>query len=148
MSNIQGRPTRKSAPFSSLPSSEQKEAREKLVVKLQNQRDKDRQLVRARFKNYECNGAELKFPLKLYKEDQVEKYEFKDGEIYSVPLGVIRHVNKTCFNTINRYAVDEKGNPSRIIGQKIQRFEFSPMEFIEDADIEPAGSGILTVENI
>jgi hypothetical protein len=131
-----------------LPAATQDERRRSMQQQLAYQRDKDRQLVKGRFKYYDCPGGEMKFSFKQYKGDPVAKYELLDGQVYSIPLGVARHLNKNCFYTVHKHAVDNSGNPSQIIGQKIQRCEFVPLEFVDIEDLSPAGSNIVTVENI
>ena len=135
-------------PFHSLPTSAQDEMRRQLQAKLAYQRDKDRQVVKGRFKYYDVPGGEMKFCYKAYKGDPVQGFSLKDGEVYSIPLGVARHLNKNCFYTVHKYAVDSAGRPLQEIGQKIQRCEFVPLEFIDIEDLTPAGSTIVTVQNM
>jgi hypothetical protein len=68
--------------------------------------------------------------------------------VYNVPIGVVRHINKTCFNIVSRYAVDDRGVASKKIGQKFQGAEFVPMEFVDETDLSPAGNNLLTIESL
>ena len=65
---------------------------------LKYQRDKDREKVKGIFRFFECPGSELSFVYKAYKEDDVEddveKFTLIDGEIYTLPLGVAKHLIK------------------------------------------------------
>lgn len=135
-------------PFKDLSSTEQVDARQKLQVQLQYMRDKDRETVKGRFKYYDCPGGEMKFCFKKYKQDPIEKYALVDGQIYTLPIGVIKHLNKDCFYTIHKYATDKDGNAIQVVGQKVQRCEFIPMEFVDIEDLSPSGTSIVTVQHL
>jgi hypothetical protein len=111
-------------------------------------RDKERQLVRGKFIYHECPGGFVSFPFKKYKEDQVERYDLYDGEVYTLPLAVAKHLNKNCWYPIHSYAMDEHGKPLMKIGQKVRRMSFQSLEFIDDEDMTPVGSSIMTAEMI
>lgn len=135
-------------PFHELSSTEQTEARLKIATKLQYMRERDRETVKGRFKYYDCPGGEMKFAFKKYKQDPIEKYSLVDGQIYVLPIGVIKHLNKDCFYTVHKHAIDKDGRPIQVIGQKIQRCEFIPMEFVDTEDLSPSGVEIVTVQHI
>lgn len=135
-------------PFKELSSSEQDEARRTIHAKLQYMRDKDREVVKGRFKYYDCPGGEMKFPFRKYKGDQIEIHTLCDGQIYTLPLGVIKHLNKDCFYIIHQHAVSKDGAPIQVIGKKVQRCEFIPMEFVDSEDLSPTGSDIVTVQHL
>jgi hypothetical protein len=110
-------------------------------------RDKDREIVRGMFKFYEVPGGQMSFVYRAYKEDQTERYDLVDGEVYSLPLGVARHLNKNGWYPVHAYTQDDAGNPSMKIGKKKRRFGFQSLEFVDIEDLEEEGnSGILTVE--
>jgi hypothetical protein len=135
-------------PFESLTSAEQQDARRQLQLRLQSMRDKDRELIRGRFRYYECPGGVMKFAFKQYKGDPVQKYSLQDGDVVRLPLGVIRHLNKNCYYAVHEYAHDKNGNPMQRLGKKIQRCEFIPMEFVDIEDLSPSGSDLITVEGL
>lgn len=111
-------------------------------------RDKDREMVRGKFIFHEVPGGVMSFVFRQYKEDQVERYDLVDNEIYTIPLGVARHLNKNCWYPIHSHAVDENGKPTMKIGQKVRRCSFQSLEFIDVDDLTPVGgNGIVTVEN-
>lgn len=118
----------------------------KAVLKLQ--REKDREIVRGIFRFYEVPGGSIKFSYKKYKEDPVETFELKDGEVYSIPLGVAKHLNKNCYQVEHAYTTDENGAPSTKVGRKIQRCGFQSLEFIPEEDLQEAGSNLYTVEKV
>ena len=107
----------------------------KKSVNLKYQRDKDREPVKGIFRFYEVPGGTLSFVYRAYKEDPVERFDLTDGQVYTVPLGVARHLNKNCKYPVHAYQQDEKGTPSMIIGKKVQRTAFNSLEFIDIEDI-------------
>lgn len=107
-------------------------------------RDRDREIVRGIFRFHECPGGTLSFPIRLYKEDDVERYDLTDGCIYSIPLGVARHLNKNLWYPVHAYQTEEGGKPVQVIGQKVRRASFQSLEFVDVDDISPVGSGIIT----
>lgn len=111
-------------------------------------RDKDREMVRGKFIFHEVPGGNMSFSFRAYKEDQVENYSLNDGEIYSLPLGVAKHLNKNCWYPVHHYTTGEDGRPAQKIGQKVRRCSFQSLEFVDVEDLTPVGSsGIVTVEN-
>lgn len=120
---------------------------EKKKPNLKYMRDKDREIVKGIFRFYEVPGGSLSFVFKQYKEDPVERFDLVDGQVYSLPLGVARHLNKNGKYPIHAYAQDENGNTVAKVGQKVSRFGFQSLEFI---DIDDMGESkqIITVENV
>jgi hypothetical protein len=140
--------TRAHIPFKDLTVVEQNERRRNLKAYLAYMRDKDRELIKCRFRYYDCPGGELKFPFRKYKEDSIEKYSLIDNQVYHLPLGVVRHLNKDCFFVVHQYHTNENGVATQVIGKKIQRCEAIPLEFVDIEDLSPAGTDILTVQNL
>lgn len=103
-------------------------------------RDKDREIVKGIFRFHEVPGGFMEFVIKLYKEDVVEKYSFYDGQIYTIPLGVAKHLNKNGWYPVHKHAVDSRGVTSQEIGQKVRRFSFQSLDFIDIADLTPVGA--------
>lgn len=109
---------------------------------------KDRVKVKGIFKFYECSGAPLRFVYRKYKKDPIERFDLQDGEIYTLPLGVAKHLNKNGQYPIHEYLEDEHGKVSMKIGQKVRRFGFQSLEFIDVEELSSAPSRIVTVENV
>jgi len=132
------------------------EAKNKDVIKegvkkkpnLRYQRDKDREPVKGIFRFYECPGAQLSFNYKAYKEDDVETFTLVDGKVYTIPLGVAKHLNKNGCYPIHSYLKDEEGRFTMKVGQKVRRFGFQSLEFVEDEDLSTSPTEIITVEKI
>lgn len=126
---------------------QQKTEPKKIKPNLKYMRDKDREPVRGKFIFHEVPGGTLSFVFKAYKEDQVEKYTLLDGEVYTLPLGVAKHLNKNCWYPVHAYLQDDKGAVSQKIGKKVRRTSFQSLEFVDIDDLTP-DEGIITVENV
>ena len=61
---------------------------------LRYQRDKHKETVKGIFRFYEVPGGSLSFVFKEFKEDPVQRFDMVDGQVYTVPLGVAKHLNK------------------------------------------------------
>jgi len=83
------------------------------------------------FRYYEIEGGILKFSYRKYKRDGIKNYEFKDGERYTIPLHVAKHLNNTGWYAVHVNATDKEGNQTERIGSKIHRYGFNSLEFIE-----------------
>lgn len=116
---------------------------------LKYQRDKDKEKVRGIFRFYEVPGGSMSFVYKAYRGDEVERYDMVDGEVYEIPLGVAKHLNKNMWYPIHAYTTDENGKPSTRIGQKVRRCGFQSLEFVDIEDLTPVGNAsLVTVEKI
>lgn len=110
------------------------------------QRAKENEKVKGIFHFYECPGFSLKFSFKKYKGDQVETYDLQDGQVYTIPLKVAKHLNQNGWYPVHAFAKDEDGKPSMKINQKVRRFGFQSLEFMEMAGFDDASQKIVTVE--
>lgn len=120
-------------------------------------RDKDRQMVKGIFRFHECPGGVMSFVFKYWKEDPVERYDMVDGQIYSVPLGVAKHLNNNCWypeysfikgdgKTVAAYSPD--GQVMKV-SRKVKRCSFQSLEFIDLEDIgNSEASTIVAVEKV
>lgn len=116
-------------------------------------RDKDREKVKGIFRFHECPGGVMSFVYKFYKEDPVERFDLIDGQVYEIPLGVAKHLNKNCWypeysfikgdKMVGAYSPD--GQVMRV-SKKVKRCSFQSLEFIDSEDIGTAESSILMVE--
>jgi len=113
---------------------------------LKYMRDKDREPVKGIFRYHECPGGCMEFVYKAYREDDVEKYSLVDGQMYTIPLGVAKHLNKNCWFPVHAYAMDDSGKPTMKVGQRVRRCSFQSLEFVDVDDLTPVGSNLVTVE--
>lgn len=127
---------------------EESNKKEQLKVNLRYQRDKDREMVKGIFKFYEVEGGGMSFVYKAYKEDPVERFDFVDGQIYTIPLGVAKHLNKNGWYPVHTFQMDDMGRPTMKIGQKVRRFGFNSLEFVDIDDLTPVGGPLVTVESV
>jgi len=98
---------------------------------LEEMRKSDAELVRGKFSFLEAPGATLKFSYRKYKGDQIKTYSLKDGEIYTIPKGVAKHLAKSGSYPIHEYATDENGKPLIRIGRVKRRYNFESLEFFD-----------------
>lgn len=110
--------------------------------------EKDREIVRGKFIFHEVPGGTMSFTFKKWKEDPLENFTLVDGQIYSIPLGVAKHLNKNLAYPVHSYAQNEHGVPVAKIGQMVRRCSFQSLEFVDIDDLTPVGSGVITVEAI
>jgi len=115
--------------------------------KIEYLRDQHRQKVKGMFKFYEVPGGELSFVFLEFKGDPVQHYTLKDGEIYEIPLGVARHLNKNGWYPVHSHEMDSIGKTSVRIGQKVRRFGFQSLEFVDEVDIGEVGN-VLTAQTM
>lgn len=111
-------------------------------------RDRDREIVKGMFKFYEVPGGSMSFVYRAYKEDKTERYDMLDGNVYSIPLGVARHLNKNGWYPVHAHTMDEHGMPQMKIGHKKRRFGFQSLEFVDMDDLVEEGVGIVTVQKV
>ena len=125
--------------------SEIKKVTEKPKPNFKYLRDKDREMVRGKFIFHEVPGGVMEFVFKKWREDPVEKFALHDGEIYTLPLGVAKHLNQNCWYPVHQYFSQEGGNHVMKVGQKIRRCSFQSLEFVDIDDLGPTNS-VVTVE--
>ncbi len=125
-------------------SSEQSTTKPKVNKSWELERQRDRKMVRGKFQYHEIPGGELTFNFYKYKGDPIEKYTLKDGEIYTIPLGVAKHLN-TIGTPVHEHAQDENGRPLMRIGTFERRCTFQSLEFMGEDSFD-APPKIYTVE--
>lgn len=125
---------------------------------LKKKRDKYREKVRGRFMFFEVPGGALSFVHREFKGDPIERYYFKDGGVYEIPLGVARHLNMNGWYPEYGYVPHEKGiqeSPNPVFGQfaskitrKVHRYGFQSLEFLDVDDLPTVSSQVVTVETV
>jgi len=128
------------------PKEKPKIDRAELAKKIKYQRDKEKEKVRGIFRYHEVPGGNVEFVYgPVYKGDQTEKYNLFDGQIYTLPLGVAKHLNKNCWYPIHSFMMDENNRPTAKIGQRVRRMSFQSLEFVDIEDLAPNGN-LVSVE--
>lgn len=143
----------------------QKMTREELQKQIKRMRDRDSEKIVGMFRNLENRATggscgSVVFSYKAYPGDENVFYELKDGERYSLPRGVARHLNNNCFHREYQHLSGQYGEQGmrnaapdgRLttaqmqVSRKIHRFAFDSMEFSDDdADMKPANLLEVTV---
>lgn len=98
-------------------------------------RDRDREMVRGIFRFFEVPGGNMSFNFKKYKEDQTETFSLNDGEIYTIPRGVARHLSNNCAYPEHAYKMDEGGKNVAMISKMKRRCSFEPLDFMDMNDL-------------
>ena len=111
---------------------------------LKHRQEKDSEMVRGIFRFHEVPGGQFSFNHRVYKEDQLASYTMKDGEVYTVPLGVARHLNTNCWYPSYNYKNDDNGRPVVSVAEKIRRCSFQSLEFV-DLSANSTGSALPTL---
>lgn len=133
--------------------------REELAKQIRKMRDRDAEMVTGIFKNLEnpaVNGGRgsVIFSYKFYPGEENTVYELYDGERYTIPRGVARHLNNNCFyreyqhlkgefgDTGTRMAISTDGRASTQqmqMARKVHRYAFHSLEYMDDdADMYPS----------
>ena len=128
---------------SEMPRSTAKSFREtkepaKKRINLHEMREKDRTPVKGVFKYYEVPNGVLEFCFKKYDQDPVVRYELYDGVVYTLPLGVAKHIKHDMWYPIHEHRVEENGRHSQVIGKKVSRADFHHLEFVDIDDLSAA----------
>lgn len=115
---------------------------------LKYERDRMRELVPGIFRFHEVPGGGISFNYKEFKEDPIEKYTMVDGEQYTVPLGVARHLNRNGWYPeygfvnvdgnagVKAAAVDANNYQQRVV-KKVRRYSFQSLQFIDIEEFAP-----------
>lgn len=119
-----------------------------LSPELRAKRDHDRKKVRGKFIFHEVPNGRMEFVYRAYKGDPIEKYDMVDGEVYTVPLGIAKHLNTNCWYPAYDYRDDEQGRPKMKMAQRIRRCSFQSLEFVDHEGVKAAGSSTSAIENI
>jgi hypothetical protein len=116
-------------------------------------RDKDREPVKGIFRYYEVPGGCMSFSYRAYKEDQTERYDLIDGSIYTIPLGVAKHLNKNGWYPEYGFMPGESGVKNTGFGggnvmqvkTKVRRFGFQSLEFMDIDELNTPDQQIIEV---
>lgn len=124
---------------------------------LSYQRDKMREKVTGIFHFYEVPGGGISFNFREFKGDDIQRYDLVDGETYTIPLGVAKHLNKNGWYPEYGYFQAENGlkqsstpADSRVmrVAKKIRRYGFQSLEFVDIDDLPSAQSQIVEVQTV
>lgn len=117
-----------------------------LESQMKKMRDYDEQPISGIFHNIEnprsgMNLGAFRFVFKLYKGQEPETYELYDGERYTLPRGVVNHINHNCYMKEHKKLPDSYGDIACAVPdgryvtepmtetRKIPRFRFERTDF-------------------
>jgi hypothetical protein len=108
----------------------------------------DLENVRGIFHFWECKGGILKFDLMKYKNTKPD-WEMVDGQIYTVPFYVAKHLNTTGFIEEEKTIQDPITLQYRKLKQKRRRYSFESLEFLPPEVIGTSTEyeGLVTPDN-
>jgi hypothetical protein len=125
---------------------------------LEVQKQKDKEMVKGIFRFHEVPGGGMSFVYgPIYKGDESQVYEMTDGEIYTVPLGVARHLNKNVWYPVYEHIAGEKDvqtahnqmtRAGMRICKRVRRCSFQSLEYVDIEDLTPVGNPVVYVESI
>lgn len=107
-----------------------KEEKSKSKEQIEKEWKENSKLVKGVFHNVEAPGGDLEFAYKEYPQDPIRKYHLKDGESYTIPLGVARHLNRNCQYKRNKWLVDKEGKPMMDWDKSTRRYQFVSDDYI------------------
>jgi hypothetical protein len=132
---------------------------------VRNLKDYDSEKVTGVFQNLECRASAggkgcVSFSYKIYPGEDMQFYELCDGERYTIPRGVARHLNNNCYYKEYQHMRGEFGEQGMRMGaadprlaskdgklrhynmqaaRKIHRYAFHSLDFMDDeGDMRPA----------
>jgi hypothetical protein len=115
---------------------EERRFKEARAIENERKRRKDREPVRGIFRFHEVPGGQMGFNYKEYKGDPMEKFEMIDGQVYTIPLGVAKHLNTNCWYPTYSYKNDDAGRPTMSVGEKVRRVSFQSLEFVDEETLK------------
>ncbi len=110
---------------------------------------KDAEPKKGIFRFHEVPGGTLSFSYgPIYKGDETKNFVMTDGQVYTVPFGVAKHLNKNLWYPIHSYTMDEQNKPLMKINEKVRRTSFQSLEFTDSEDLMPEGKPLIEVERM
>ena len=137
------------------PSNEHKR---ELAKKLEAMRLKDREPVKGVFHYFEVPNGVLEFSYKKYEKDPIETYQLFDNHIYTLPLGVAKHLNTNVAYPEYEYIKGEDGKilqgfnnmaaQGMRVRTKTRRCSFESLELIDMNEFDNAHRKVIEIESV
>lgn len=86
-------------------------------------------MVKGVFRYREVPGGMVEFNFRKFKWDPVQKYTLYDGQTYTIPLAVARHLNNNCKYEVHSRVLGPDGQPTLNKNEKVSRMGFESLEF-------------------
>ena len=106
------------------------EAAKKASDLCEKARKEDSKMVKGIFKNLEAPGGDVEFAFRKHKGDSIMIYTMKDGETYTIPLGVAKHLNIDTRVPIHSHLCDSEGKPMTCANKFRERYQFLSTEYM------------------
>lgn len=104
-------------------SEEEKKKSQDLIEKIRKEHSKP---VKGVFRFIESSGGTLEFPFRELPGEPIQIWALKDGETYTIPLGLAKHINNNMKRPKRDYMRNAKGEKmlTTAINGWTQRAEF------------------------
>ena len=100
---------------------------------IKQMRKEDEKLVKGQFEFPEAEGGFFKFSYKIYPGDPIQTFELIHGEICTIPMGIVKHLNST-KKKIRRFKNVEQPPSGPVVTpmtyETISRVRFIPSEYL------------------
>lgn len=132
--NLLSRDIQKDLPETLTPEELRRERASETRLRLRREWEVESQMVTGVFRDLEVGpGGNLRFSARKYPWDQVASFNFVDGQTYTIPLWVARHLNENCKWPAYKHNIDpnakEGEKVTQHIGQWNHRFAFVSSDF-------------------
>lgn len=100
---------------------------------IKKMRAEDEKPIKGQFEFVEAEGGFFEFAYRIYPGDQIQQFTLVHGEICTVPMGIVKHLNGT-KKKIRRYKDVEQPAQGALRLPKayetISRVRFIPVDFL------------------
>lgn len=90
--------------------------------KYEKQKKADQKMVKAQFLIPYREGGEEEFCYCKYYDDPIFQFRGRDGDVYEVPMGMVRYVNENCTIRPHTGLIDKAGQSIRSTPKPTMRF--------------------------
>lgn len=111
--------------------------KQEIKAKLKLLQEEERKPVKGIFRNFETPGGVMTFPYRAYKGDPILKFELKDGQLATIPLGVARHLRHRLEYPVHGWRVNEANLATHTsVNKMVKRCTFEYIDFFDPKDEE------------
>lgn len=107
--------------------------KEEVDALIKKMRKEDEKMVKGQFEFVDAEGGFFDFAYRIYPGDQIQIFKLNHGEICSMPMGVVKHLNNT-NQKIRRYlnVAQPSSGPVKtpMTYETKSRVRFVPVDFL------------------
>ena len=100
---------------------------------IKKMRAEDEKMVKGQFEFVEAEGGFFEFAYRIYPGDQIQQFTLIHGEVCTIPMGLVKHLNGT-KKKVRRYKDVEQAPTGALKLPKtyetISRVRFIPVDFM------------------